>query len=260
MSESGLIFTICLFLACLVFCRRRPWLLGIPVALMVCAKHSTLPLAVIGLLALIIYAKKPIQWKPLAAHTAVYGAVFLTIFIMLNPFLWTDPLHAVQAVLKNRQELLLRQTYEFSQALPDAVLDTPGKAALSMTANLFITPPAVADISNYVAETNASSQLYLAYPVNHLFRDIYLGGLMLALSLIGCLLSIKNAFMNKSMQGQPWILLASAGLVQILALLFTVTLPFQRYVIPLVPFTCLWTAYSLLLLKEKASQFSFKSS
>ncbi len=154
----------------------------------------------------------------------------------------------------------MRQTYEFSQALPDAVLDTPGKAALSMTANLFITSPAVADIGNYVAETNASSQLYLADPINHLFRDIYLGGLMLALSLIGCVLSIKNAFTKKAMQGQRWILLASAALVQIVALLFTVTLPFQRYVIPLVPFTCLWTAYSLLLLKEKASQISFKSS
>ncbi len=70
MSESGLIFTICLFIACLVFCRRRPWLLGIPVALMVCAKHSTLPLAVIGLLALLIYAKKPFQWKPLVVQTA----------------------------------------------------------------------------------------------------------------------------------------------------------------------------------------------
>ncbi len=127
MSESGLIFTICLFMACLVFCQKRPWLIGIPAALMVCAKHSTLPLVIIGLLALILYAKKPFHWKPLAAHTASFAVVFLTIFILLNPFLWTDPLNALQAVLKTRQELLHQQTNEFSQAQPDAILNTRGR-------------------------------------------------------------------------------------------------------------------------------------
>ncbi len=82
---------------------------------------------------------------------------------------------------------------------------------------------------------------------------------MLALSMIGFVLSIKNALPAKSMQSQPWVLLASAAMVQIFALLFTVTLPFQRYVIPLVPFTCLWTGYSLLVLKEKVSQIRINS-
>jgi 4-amino-4-deoxy-L-arabinose transferase-like glycosyltransferase len=254
MSESGLLFTICLFMACLVSCRKRPWLIGIPAALMVCAKHSTLPLAIIGLLAVFLYASKPIHWRSLAASSAGFSAVFLTIFLLLNPFLWIDPLHALQAALIDRQDLLLRQTSEFDLAQPDAVLDTSGKAALSMVANLFITPPAVADVGNYLAETAASTQQYLADPVNHLFRNLYLGGVMLALSVLGFLMSVWRASARGSIHRQPWILLTCAALVQFLALVLTVTLPFQRYVIPLIPFTCLWIGYSLYLLKQKASQ------
>ena len=250
MSESGLVFAICLFFAFLAFNRSHPWLNAVPLALMACAKHSTLPLVLIGFLAIFLYTKKSHLFKQITG----FLATFLAIFVLLNPFLWSNPLEALQAAVRDRQDLLVRQTYEFSLAQPDAVLNAPWKSTLSLVANLFITPPAIADVGNYLAETNVSAQIYLSDPVNRLFRDIYLGGLLLALSILGWYLSIVNSIKNRPNQGHVWLLLNTAGLVQLVTLLFVVTLPFQRYVLPLVPFTCLWIGYCLLLLKEKAAQ------
>ncbi len=257
MSESGLIFTICLFMASLVFCRRRPWMIAIPTALMICAKQTTIPLVVIGIFAIILYAKKPIRLKSLILNGFIFAVIILSIFFLLNPVFWVDPLNALQTAVQTRQELIFRQTYEFNLAQPDAILNTPWKAALSITANLFITPPAIADVGNYLAETRLSALRYFSNPANILFRDIYMGGLMLALSITGFLLTIKKALKIDLLHRRTWILLTTTALVQFFALLFTVTLPFQRYVMPLVPFTCLWIGYSLLFLKEEASKIKF---
>ena len=254
MSESGLVFTICLFMSSLVFCRKRPWLIAVPAALMVCAKQSTLPLVIIGAFALFLYAKKPIQWRSIFVNGLTYALIFLAVFLLLNPVFWLDPSKALQSAVQTRQELVSRQTNEFGQALPEAILNTPWKAAISMTANLFFTPPAIADVGNYLAETNLSTQRYFSNPIHSLFRDLYLGGLMLVLTAFGFLISIKNALARKINHWQAWILLATAGTAQFLALIFTVALPFQRYVIPLVPFTCLWISFSLCLLKDEISR------
>ena len=251
MAEGGLVFSICLFIASLIFCRKRPWLISIPLALMVCAKHSTLPLAIIGLMAIFLYARKPIHWASLFAHFARFAGIFLVIFIILNPVFWAEPSLAVQAALQARQDLLTRQTAEFGLSQPEALSNTPWKAALSIVANLFITPPSIADVGNYLVETNASAERYLANPFQVLFRDMIFGGLMLALCLVGFFYAIRYALSPGSPQREPLLLLISGTLIQFLTLVFMVTLPFQRYVVPLIPFNCLWIGYCLFLLREK---------
>lgn len=251
MAEGGLVFTICFFIASLIFCRKRPWLIAFPLALMVCAKQSTLPLAIIGLIALFLFTGQPNYWKSFFIKFAKFSALILAVFIILNPVFWAEPSHAVQAALQARQDLLSRQTVEFGLAQPETLSNIPLKAALSVIANLYLTPPSIADVGNYLAETNASAERYLANPFHVLFRDIIFGGLMLALCLIGFFFAIWRALSAGSTQREPLLLLIAGTLIQFLTLVFMVTLPFQRYVVPLIPFNCLWIGYCLLLLKEK---------
>jgi hypothetical protein len=51
------------------------------------------------------------------------------------------------------------------------------------------------------------------------------------------------------------LLLALATLAQITGLLVWVPLSWQRYIVPIVPFLCIWAAYPLGFALEKSSQF-----
>ncbi len=245
MAEGGLVFTVCLFTACLVSCQKRPWLIALAAALAFCAKQSTLPLAGIGFLAVIAYSPRPLSGFSQAKYLGLYCILWLGLVVLLNPFLWAHPGEAIQAAVLARQDLLIRQTSEFAAALPGSVLNTPWLSALSLIANLYLTPPAIADVGNYLAQTSASAQAYLGNPLNGLLRSLPAGGLLLAMSGIGFFLLGKLSLNPNQSQRSAFGLVWLAGLLQFVTLVFTVTLPFQRYVVPLVPFTCLWAGWSL---------------
>ena len=169
----------------------------------------------------------------------------------MNPFLWAHPFEAVRAAILARQDLLARQTTEFGLAAPGSVLDTPWLAGLSLVANQFITPPAVADVGNYLAETTPAAQAYLANPLNLLLRSLAGGGLLFILSAAGFFLAAKTLQRRHAPALHPWRWWRAPALAQFVALALTVTLPIQRYVMPLVPFSCLWIGWSLIWLGRK---------
>ncbi len=168
------------------------------------------------------------------------GVVFL-----LNPFLWAHPLEAGQAAITARQEFLARQTFEYGRLAPDLILADPVKAAFSMLVNLFIVPPSIAETGNYLDQTQASAGAYLANPLHQLFRSVIGGGLLLTLCLVGYAFAIRAILKPGSPQRGPIALIGLTGLLLFLALSLTITLPFQRYVVPLVPFVALFEAYGL---------------
>jgi hypothetical protein len=248
MAEGGLIFCTCLFMASLVFCRQRSWLIAIPAALAFCAKQSTLPFVGIGILAILLLEKKGIL------HTVrmllLYGLLYLGLIVLLNPFVWAHPLEAIQAAIAARQDLLTRQTHEFALASPDAVLNSPWVTGVALIANLFVIPPAIADVGNYLNQTQAAAQAYLTNPFHQLLRSLWAGGLLLGLSIAGGLIALKRSLVSSNPHRAMWALLWLTGFLQLVALALTVTLPFQRYVLPLVPFTSLWSGVCLTQLKD----------
>jgi hypothetical protein len=247
MAEGGLVFTVCLFLACLVRWRKRPWLIALPAALAFCAKQSTLPLAIVGFAAVIFYTAQAVSKRRLLAYLGLYSLIFIATIVALNPFLWAHPVDAVRAAVLARQDLLARQTTEFALASPGSALDSPWMVALSLVANQFITIPATAEVGNYLAQTELSTQMYLANPLHVLLRDMAGGGILLVFSSIGFFQSLR--WRNGS--NSTWLLVTFSGIAQFLALMFTVTLPFQRYIIPLVPFSCLWMSQFLVWIGNK---------
>ena len=244
-AEGGMVFWVVLTLACLVYCRKRPWLIAIPAALAFCAKQSALPLAAVGLTAIWIYHNKPVSLRRFGAALGLYLALFAGIALGMNPFLWSNPSEAGRAAVAARQELLAGQTHDYGLLAPDIILDTPAKAAFSILANLYLVPPSIAETGNYLDQTRLSADAYLSNPINQLFRSLIGGGILLTLSLVGCAAAGWTVLKRGNAHRAEIGLVGLAGLLLFLGLSLTITLPFQRYVLPLVPFTALAAAFGL---------------
>ena len=237
-SEGAVIFTASLAVWSILAAPKKPWLMAVSTGLAFCAKYSLGALAPIGLLVVLWQPGKP--RKAVIMQAFFFIAVFLGIVILLNPFLWAHPLQAVQAAVANRADLATRQIAD----RPEQALNSPGLRIISLTGSLFLTPPIFAETGNYAQETGASETSYLANPLNNLFRSLSAGAFLLLLCLFGFYSAARRAVKDPSNSRQVWLLLALT-VSQGLALLALVPLPFQRYYLPLVPLTCLWSAWGL---------------
>jgi hypothetical protein len=243
MTESFMLFTVILSLYFLVHFREKPWLSAIPVTLALNAKLSAAPFAAVGGLVIILIAVKN-KWaiKKWCGQLAAYGLIILVLSFLLNPFLWAHPIPAAQSAWESRLELTDRQVATVAEVSPNQVLDSAPKRIGNLIAHLFFTPPAIADVANYLDETAQSAESYLSQPLNNLGRGLIGGGIALILSLVGFLFSAMDLLRSRSL---PLLILFLAGLAQIAAILLLVPLPFQRYILPAVPFACFWLAFGI---------------
>lgn len=241
MSESFLLFAIILSVYFLIQFQDKPWLSSIPIALAINAKLSAAPLVFIGLLAiLVLNIRKEHPGKNILRQLTLFAVILLAISFLLNPFLWAHPVQAAQSAWQARLELTGRQVATVLEVSPEQVLDNPAKRIGNLLAHLFYTPPAIADVANYLAETGSSAEAYLSNPLHTLGRSLLSGSLALVLTLTGFLASLLDLSRSRSL---PLLFFNLSGLALIAAILILVPLPFQRYVLPALPFACFWSAY-----------------
>lgn len=243
MAEGALVFTTTWVMWWLVAAEKRPWLTALPAALAFSAKQSLGALMPVSLLAVIW---QPGPWNAEKARRVISQVVLLcvitaAVLALLHPFLWSQPVKAFQAAVAARQELARAQTGD----RPEQTLNTPGRKLISMIGSLYLTPPIFAETSNYLEDTRTAEAAYLANPLHALFRSVPAGGVLLMLSLYGFVLGCIRSARPHGPYNRGLALLAAATLVQGLALLLLVPLPWQRYYMPLLPFSCLWTAYGI---------------
>jgi len=256
MTEGALTLGVLFALWCFLDGWKRPWLSGLGMAVAFNVKHSTLALLPVGMLAVAwAFFTPPIG--PLGARARkaltnllVYGAMFALVTLILNPFLWHDPLAAVQISIKERNDLLQRQVADTLRLAPEKVLATPEQRAVSLVANLLILPPAFAEVKQYQAYTAAAEEAYLSTPGHNLLRGMLGGGMMLALFLLGIALALVDFRHKNQEQRRALALVGLATIFQTSLLIWAVPLTWQRYVIPLVPITCLWAAYPASLVEK----------
>jgi 4-amino-4-deoxy-L-arabinose transferase-like glycosyltransferase len=243
MAEGVLLFTTTWTMWSLVTFEKRPWLTALPAALAFCAKQSLAALMPAALLAVVWQpgAWKPEQVRRTLAHIVWFGLIITATLAVMHPFLWARPVQAFRAAVQARQELASAQVAD----RPDQALNTPGKKLIGMLGSLYLTPPFFAETINYQQETRAAEDAYLANPLNNLFRSLPAGGLLLVLSLYGFVLAVAQSLRKGQPPNRGLVLLAFASLIQALALLVLVPLPWQRYYLPLLPFTCLWSAFGI---------------
>ncbi|NPV76880.1 MAG: hypothetical protein HPY59_10965 [Anaerolineae bacterium] len=246
MAESTLLFTVSLTIFLILRSPANPYLLALATALALNAKQSTLILFFWGALALAFPGEKLIRWRLRLVNLLKYSVLFVAVVFLLNPFLWSKPFKAISAAWMARQELVEKQVETFGSAAPGQILHSPAQRLVALVANLYILPPQIAEAENYSSDTQVATQAYFSNPLHTLLRGFVGGALMAVLTVVGYLLLLRQALMKNRPDRRRAALLCAGGALQFISLLVAVPLPFQRYVVPLIPFTCLYIAFGLI--------------
>jgi len=172
----------------------------------------------------------------------LFIVLVLGISFILNPLLWRQPISASMDAIRLRTSLTQQQEHAIKTVSPDSLLNTPSKKISGLIANLFYSSPAIADVNNYVAHQMIETTSYLSNPFHTLFRSIIGGSILLILSLSGFVKGIIDFIRRKSRTICMFLLLSIFGVIE---LLIMTNLPFQRYVIILVPISVLWIGYAI---------------
>ena len=236
MAESGLFFGSVFILFCLSSPKIRPWIAGLAAALAVNAKQSAAGLvpALVGLFA---WPWGQSQWG-FGRILLRFGELLLPLAILtlvLNPFLWGSPVSAVQAALADRESLLNQQSVDYRSEMPQGASPALTQAVVVL-AQVYLAPAQFEETGNYSQNIALEQLIYMENPLNDLLGGPIWGGLFLFFTLAGMLLPILR-FRKLSASDQQWLaFLFIATIGEFLTLCIALPLPFQRYVIPLLPF------------------------
>ena len=244
MSEGGLVLGVVVALWIFLQAPKRPWIVALGAAFAFSTKHSLLPLAIAGWIAVLwtdgkLFSQKTI-WR-----TVQYFGVFALVTLVLNPVLWRTPLQTLQTATARRTALMARQTAEFAEFAPEQVLQAPTERAIIMLGHVFIAPLMYADVGNYADQTRAQEQAYTERFGQVWIRNFVGGVVFFSLWLFGLVTSVLYLRKANENEHRALILAGISTGGQIAALLLAITLPFQRYWMPVLPFVALFTAFGV---------------
>ena len=246
MSEGSLLFFMILTLWVFLQNPRYLFLSAVPAAFAFNAKYSAFPVFLLGLFVIVsrYYASKN-RVRKIVLQGLSFIVIFTGVTILLNPFLWGYPLEALSAALLARKALLVRQVSDLGAVSQGWISDSPLKRIASMIANLYLTPPAYHDIGNYIDQTRETELAYQSLFVNTFFRGFIWGSFVLILAVYGFVLGFLRWVKRGRCLDHPLSVFVVGTLLQVVFLAMAFSIPFQRYVVSLIPFSTLWIAFSI---------------
>jgi 4-amino-4-deoxy-L-arabinose transferase-like glycosyltransferase len=251
MAEGALTFAVCLALLGVMHADRHPWLAGLAAGAAFAAKTSAGIWIPVGLAAAAWSADPQRRsWRAALVRVGVFTVAAGCVTLLLYPVLWAEPVNALAAMWRARQDLVEAQVAATSAVMPWAVLATPGQRAATFLVHLYFSPLQFAEAANYLTRTAIAEASYLASPFHTLFRTLAGGALLLGLTLLGIVQGIRRGRRPEPFGRRAVGVVLLATTVQTLALILAVPLAFQRYVIPLVPLVCLWSGYGIAAVVE----------
>lgn len=242
MAEGSLLFGITAVMASWRIASRRPWLAGLAMAIAFNAKQSSLALLPVGLIAVCWFIPgNPPRIKRIIGNILQYLFLFTFLTWLVNPVAWQQPMKVARAAAQARADLLSDQVADTQLQAPSQVLERPVERAVMLLGHLYLTPPMFAEVENYRSQTSTAEAKYLENPFNNLGRNYLVAGILLVLAMVGLYAAIRQGGSTDSHRNRYTILLLLGTTCMIAGLLVAVPLPWQRYVLPLIPFACLWT-------------------
>jgi len=258
MSEGPLIFGISLAILGILEAEQRPWLAGLGTAIAASTKLSAAALFPVAIIAILWRRKDQDKNGKLRLRgLLVFSAAAIIVSLLLNPVLWSNPISSIGGIWNSRVEFATQQTETLRGISPELVLETPSQRISAMIAMLFVRRPQTSEVANYVQQLNVGEQSYLSNPINTLFSGLVGGGLALFVSIFGISHSLFRVYKGEWKRKREILLLLIGTVLQASAIFLANTIPFQRYYIPLLPFTILWMGLgvsSLFNLIVKAAQ------
>jgi len=256
MAESSLIFFTLLSLWFILRYTDRPWLSAIPLALAFNAKYSAVPLLLVGILN-IAWRSKSTRFTEVLEDLGFFLFIFGSITFALNPFLWGNPVQAFLAAIDQRTWLVSTMESGLQTIYPDLGSAGGLSQLLINFINLFFAKPAIQDIGNYTNELQMASQIYFSNPLHLLWSGLVFGSILLFLTILGLFLSIRQSIKDQ-INLRANLLFIIAGISEFLGITILLSLPFQRYILPLIPFVCLWSGISISQIFHVIRQLTHK--
>ncbi len=246
MQEALLIPAVCFSLWSFCTINRHFWLAGVAVMLAVNAKLSAAPLILLGVIAIFLMNDyQSIPTRKRLGNLLVFCLIIIFGTFLLNPVFWVDPLNALRAAIHERSNLVSAQVSALQQIGSGYALTSPDKRVASLIAHLFFSQPAALDIGNYLDVLTPSIDKYLSLPGATFLRGPVGGLVTFFLTVFGFVMMLVRLILKRGPGSKFRIVFLLGFVILFTALSATVTLPFQRYVLPLLPFTSLLSACGL---------------
>ncbi len=258
MNEAAVLMGICFLLWALSQETIRPWLVGLALAVAFNAKQSAIALLPIGIIAVCRPFKTRSKTNIIAKRLAVFSFFFLMLTYLLNPFFWKHPIQATLYSIEITSELQENQLKDYYPSLSDEKNQTLPYRALALFSNLFLTPPSTADVANYLYEIEAQEEIYFNFPLHSLGRSLIPASVFIVLVLSGFMICVKRVVTNNETSTPIIFIFLLATTLQFFFILFYLPLPWQRYVVPLLPFVSIWAAIGFSPLTYAFNQYISK--
>ena len=170
-------------------------------------------------------------------------AVFTLVVLVLNPVFWREPFQSAHAAWEERLDLIDRMKADHQYDAEESFVADFSRSLAGTIAHLFMTPPSFAETENYSSQIKNLEEAYLSIPGHQLLRGFGLGGLMFAAALAGMTLAVVEIRKAESIRRRAILILLVVTFAMGAGIVILAQLPWQRYVLPLVPLVCLWQAY-----------------
>jgi hypothetical protein len=180
--------------------------------------------------------------------------------LILNPFVWRQPVTALLEAVNERQNLLAQQVSDVEQYAPGQVLRTPGERVAVLLTQVFIAPPMFSEVGNYRIQTADAEANYLRNPGNQLWRTALFAGLNLGFFLLGILAAVRTSIQTDFSRRKSLLLTLFALATVLIGLALTVPLPWQRYSLPLIPIVSIFTGLGITWVIENSRRLIFNGS
>ncbi len=239
MAESLLIFFLLLSLyVLLTLPPEKLWLSVIPITLAINAKQSLWFLVPIFIILLL--TKKALWVKKFLCQIIFFFLVLVAIFYILNPVLWNQPIKTSIEMIKERQELSNRQFNDINYVTPEFTVTKFSERITALIGQTFVLKPAYQDVINYSDVLQSSISDYSSNPIqNGWLRNLFVGVIFYFICFYGMIKSIKNFSKDRV------VILTCSFIFLVLEILFFIQIPFQRYYLPLIPFSLIFFIYGL---------------
>jgi 4-amino-4-deoxy-L-arabinose transferase-like glycosyltransferase len=242
MSESALLFGVCLWIYAITRDKIRPVLVGLALAVAFSAKQTAIFLVPAGIIAVCLELTGNYRLKKMLARSAGMLLTFLAISLLLNPFYWKSPLRAMIFSIEARSSLTSSQVLHHLGGITPDLLARLG----ALLANLFSAPLAFLDHPKYAGDIAQAVNHYNSLFIHTWGRSLFPGAILLALTLVGLYVFSRQYCQLAASQRYRLLLMVLTPLLLTLGLVLMLPIPWQRYDLPLLPFIAFWLGYSLL--------------
>lgn len=258
MAESSMIFF--LLLSLFTLCKiPHKWFFmsAVPIGLAINAKQILIFLIPLSIILVILIFKK--QLKNFLVQITLFIVVLIGIFLILNPIAWNQPVPVVKQMLSQRMELSQNQVNAIQSVSPEYITNSLSKRITAFIAQLFIIQPSPQEISNYQKFLQESIVDYFMNPLhNGLIRNLLGGTVYFILFLLGFYKSISL------LPDRLKLIFIIGFILFCLELLISLSIPFQRYYLPAIPFTIIFAMIglrqSITLIKKISNRSQIKAS